>query len=149
MQTKARPPRFFHLVATARQNLMRSADRQFAEQIGVSGTQVGALFAVKSQEGSQLKDLAATLQLKNAAVTGLVQRMAENGLLERHASEHDGRAGRLQITPRGHEVLDAARPVLARLNQQLTAGFSDEELAVVVRFLEHASALRFEPASSP
>jgi len=47
------------------------------------------------------------------------------------------------MSPKGGEVLAAALPLLDSLNAQLKQGFSEEELAVVARFLLHASRLRF------
>ena len=139
-----RSPRLFNLLSQARQNLFRSADAVFTSELGYSGTQVVALFVLKSEEGCQLKDLGRLLQLKNSAVTGLVSRMEENGLIVRGQSALDARAGVLHLSPKGHEVLAAALPVLDSLNAQLKHGFSEEELAVVARFLIHAAGLRFQ-----
>lgn len=140
---RERSPRLFNLLSLARQNLFRSADAVFTSELGYSGTQVVALFALQGEEGCQLKDLGRQLQLKNSAVTGLVARMEENGLIVRGQSAKDARAGTLHMSPRGAEVLAAALPLLDSLNEQLKAGFSEEELAIVARFLLHASRLRF------
>ncbi|WP_176461014.1 MarR family winged helix-turn-helix transcriptional regulator [Janthinobacterium sp. PC23-8] len=142
-------PRLFNLLSQARQNLFRSADAVFTSELGYSGTQVVALFVLKSEEGCQLKDLGRLLQLKNSAVTGLVSRMEENGLIVRGQSALDARAGSLQLSPRGQQVLAAALPVLDSLNAQLKHGFSEEELAVVARFLIHAAGLRFHQDHPP
>lgn len=144
-----RSPRLFNLLSQARQNLFRSADAVFTSELGYSGTQVVALFVLKSEEGCQLKDLGRLLQLKNSAVTGLVSRMEENGLIVRGQSALDARAGCLHLSSRGHQVLAAALPVLDSLNAQLKHGFSEEELAVVARFLIHATGLRFEQDHPP
>ena len=138
-----RSPRLFNLLNLARQNLFRSADAVFTSELGFSGTQVVALFALKGEEGCQLKDLGRLLQLKNSAVTGLVARMEENGLIVRGQSALDARAGTLHMSAKGGEVLAAALPLLDSLNEQLKQGFSEEELTVVARFLLHASRLRF------
>lgn len=141
-------PRLFHLVAQARQNLFRSADQVFSAELEVSGTQVVALFAIQSQEGCQLKDLTAQLQLKNSAITGLVGRMEDNGLIRRQPCEQDGRSTRLYLTDKGRAVVAQAQPVLARVNAQLTKGFTHDELAVVARFLQHAASIHFTTESS-
>ena len=135
--------RLFHLVAQARQNLFRSADRVFTTELEVSGTQVVALFAIKADEGCQLKDLSQQLQLKNSAITGLVSRMEENGLIVREACAQDGRSSRLYVSDKGNAVLAQAHPLLNRINAQLKQGFSTEELAVVARFLGHAASINF------
>jgi len=75
--------------------------------------------------------------------------MEENGLIVRGQSALDARAGSLHLSPKGQEVLAAALPVLDSLNAQLKHGFSEEELAVVARFLIHAAGLRFEQDHPP
>lgn len=140
---RGRSPRLFNLLSLARLNLFRSADAVFTRELAYSGTQVVALFALQGEEGCQLKDLGRQLQLKNSAVTGLVARMEENGLIVRGQSAMDARAGTLHMSPKGAGVLALALPLLDSLNEQLNAGFSEDELAVVARFLLHASRLRF------
>lgn len=135
--------RLFHLIAQARQNLLRSADREFARHLDVSGTQVVALFAIKGSDGCLMKDLGEQLQLKNSAITGLVGRMEENGLVTRRACEQDGRATRLHVSAEGEAVLARAHPLLNQLNTQLKHGFTADELAVVARFLAHAASINF------
>lgn len=136
-------PRLFHMIAQAKQNLFRSADRVFTGELDISGTQVVAMFAIQSSEGMQLKELGKQLQLKNSAITGLVSRMEESGLIERQPCAEDGRANRLYLSSKGREGLERARPLLATINDQLTQGFTAAELAVVVRFLQHAIAIDF------
>lgn len=145
---QGRPPRLFHLLGQAKHNLFRSADALFTDELGYTGTQVVALFALKGEEGCQLKELGRLLQLKNSAVTGLVTRMEENGLIVRSQSALDARAGSLHLSDKGRSVLAKALPVLDSLNKQLKQGFTAQELSVVVRFLSHASHLQFEKESS-
>lgn len=136
-------PRLFHLIAQARQNLFRSADKVFLDGLGVSGTQVVALFAIEQEPGCLLKELASLLQLKNSAITGLVSRMEENGLIVKEACSIDGRASRLYVSDKGGAVLAKAYPLLNAINIQLKDGFSAEEIGIVVRFLNHAITVRF------
>lgn len=139
--------RFFHLLAQARQNIFRSADQLMAAKLDVTGTQVMALFAIKSADGCQLKELSQLLQLKNSAVTGLVCRLQENDLIVRHPCAVDGRASRLHLSARGAAVVAQAKPLMGVINNQLQQGFSDAELAVVARFLNHAIGVNFTEES--
>lgn len=145
----AKPPRLFHLLALARQNLFRSADRVFSEALEVSGTQVIALFAIREQPGCQLRQLAQVLQLQNSAVTGLVARMEENGLVVRLPCDSDGRASSLQLSARGAAVVERARPLLQAVNEQLLGDFSATEIATVARFLQHASTIALRHPAAP
>jgi len=137
-------PRLFHLIAQARQNLFRSADRVFTGELNISGTQVVAMFAIQSNEGMLLKEFGSQLQLKNSAITGLVARMEDSGLIVRQPCAEDGRAYRLYLSDKGKEALVRARPLLASINNQLTHGFTAAELGVVVRFLQHAISIDFQ-----
>lgn len=132
----------------ARQNLFRAADRVFTTGLGVSGTQVVALFAIEREEGGPLKSLTRQLQLKNSTVTGLVQRMAEAGLIRREPAPEDGRASQLYVSDKGRAVAELAKPLLAAMNAKLKAGFSEDELAVIVRFLTHAAEVSFDEESN-
>lgn len=136
-------PRLFHLIAQARQNLFRSADKVFLDALGVSGTQVVALFAIEREPGCLLKDLASQLQLKNSAITSLVVRMEENGLIVKQPCSIDGRASRLNVSGKGKAVLAKAYPLLNAINVQLKNGFSEAEIGIVARFLNHAIAVDF------
>lgn len=144
-----RKVRLFHLLAQAKQNLFRSANDLFLSVIGHSGTQVVALFVIQEQEGCQLKDLGRQLQLQSPAVTGLVSRMEDSGLIQRTPCSVDGRASRLHLTHEGKAVLTKAAPVFATLNAQLTDGFTADEIAIVARFLRHASAVSFLQEAAP
>ena len=80
-------------------------------------------------------------------VTGLVGRMEDNGLIQRRPCEQDGRSTRLYLTAKGRAAVAQAQPVLARVNAQLTKGFTQDELAVVARFLHHAASITFTTES--
>jgi MarR family transcriptional regulator, organic hydroperoxide resistance regulator len=141
--------RLFHLLAQAKQNLFNSANDLFQSTTGYSGTQVIALCVIHEQEGCQLKDLGVQLQLKGPAITGLVSRMEDKGLITRTPCPHDGRASRLHLSPDGKAVVDKAAHVFATLNAQLTGAFTADEIAIVARFLKHASTVSFHQESAP
>jgi DNA-binding MarR family transcriptional regulator len=138
--------RLFFLINRAQHAVQRLVDRRCAAELGVSSTQVGALFYVAKHDGCLHKDLAAALGQHASAVTGLVGRMAEAGLLERRPDAVDGRAARLHLSARGKKTLAAARPLLAQLNELLTGGFTPAEIETVARFLR-ATVERTERAS--
>lgn len=127
--------RLFFLINMAQRKMFRYVDSACEAELGFSVTQVAALLFVARHEGSLQKDLGAALALNKPAVTGLCGRMEQNGLIERRPCEQDGRASRLYLTPQGKAVLPRVMPLLTRMNASLAADFSDEELDVVVRFL--------------
>lgn len=127
--------RLFYLLNKARHRVYRVADKHCEDTLNVSVTQLGALMVVAGDEGCQLKELASSLNLNNSALTGLAGRMEAKGLIQRRPCEQDGRASRLFLTNSGRERIENARPLIAMLNGRMTEGFSDDEVTVVLRFL--------------
>lgn len=129
--------RLFYLLNSARHRVYKYADQRSEESLGISVTQIGALLLVAGSEGCLLKELAQGLHLNNSALTGLAARMESNGLIERRACEADGRASRLYLTDLGRSKIAAAQPLIAQLNRAMTSGFSESEVQVIIRFLNH------------
>ncbi len=127
--------RLFYLLNSARQRVYKYADQKAEESLGISVTQLGALMLIATNEGCLLKDLAHSLNLNNSALTGLAARMEHNGLIERRACEQDGRASRLYLTLLGRSKINSARPLISQLNAAMTEGFNEQEVQVILRFL--------------
>ncbi|WP_179957582.1 MarR family winged helix-turn-helix transcriptional regulator [Exilibacterium tricleocarpae] len=129
--------RIFFLISKARHNLHKRMERIMEAAIGVPVTQVVALLALESRDGSQLKGLGRFLGLNKSGVTGLVKRMEDNRLVRKQPDALDGRATRVFMTAKGKRVLQQAKPIIKIQNTELVRGFSDSEIAVVLRFLNH------------
>lgn len=83
-------------------------------------------------------ELARHLDVTSAAATGIVDRLSRRGHLERVPDEDDRRRTQLHITTSATgEVQRHLRPMFEGL-ARLDAGFSDEERAVVERYLRGA-----------
>lgn len=74
-------------------------------------------------------------------MSGLLDRLVRRGLVTRRKNPDDGRSVIVELTADGAALLPQMRAVLADLNSELTAGFTDEEIAVVARWLRHVAAL--------
>ncbi|WP_203142040.1 MarR family winged helix-turn-helix transcriptional regulator [Marinobacter mangrovi] len=129
--------RLFYLLNSARQRVYNYADQQTEKGLDISVTQLGALLLIAGNEGCLLKDVARGLHLNNSALTGLANRMIQRELIERRPCEKDGRAGRLYLTDRGRQKIEAAKPLIRQFNDTMSAGFTAEEMQVVYRFLNH------------
>ena len=127
--------RLFYLLNSARQRVYKYADHKAEESLGISVTQLGALMLIATNEGCLLKDLAHSLNLNNSALTGLAARMEHNGLIERRPCELDGRASRLYLTLLGRSKINSAKPLISQLNAAMTEGFNEQEVQVILRFL--------------
>ncbi len=80
-------------------------------------------------------ELARILDVSTAASTGVVDRLVQRGHVERRAHERDRRRTRVDVTGSGREeVLQHLLPMFRSL-QELDASFSEEERAIVERYL--------------
>ena len=139
--------RLFFLLHRAHRAVSAYASAGLSDALGISVSQLTTLMYVSRHEGCSLSELADLLDLNKSAVTGLVQRMARAGTLRREPNPDDARGSLLFVTPKGHEVRERAKPLLKRLNTELTHGFSVEEIDVVLRFL-NSVVERFGPTGA-
>lgn len=135
--------RYMYLLSAAQKRLRRRLEQQAESRAGISVVQAGALFALLRQDGMLSTELASQLDIAPSAMTGLADRMLRGGLVARRVDEQDKRINRLWLTAQGREVALTAQGELGPLNQSLTQGFSEAEMAVVSRWLK-AVAERFE-----
>lgn len=85
-----------------------------------------------------MRELGPRVGLGAPALSGLLDRMSRDGLIERHPDPADGRAWYITLTEIGiRQRSDAVRSA-RMLNDLLSDGFDDDELAVVERWLEAA-----------
>ena len=115
-------------------------ERRAQGELGISMVQVVALLYLADNDGCLNKHLAEALGVQPAGVSGLVDRMQSAGLVQPRASKTDARAQHLHATAAGKKIAIAAKPIIAAMQAELTAGFSDDELDVIARFLTAASA---------
>jgi len=65
--------------------------------------------------------------------------MESSGLVTRVADEKDQRVTRLTLTASGTRTVADAHTALTELNESLTRGFDQAELAIVARSLTHVA----------
>jgi DNA-binding MarR family transcriptional regulator len=113
--------------------------QRFAGLHGLGRTDVRALVAIMdaARAGRPMTAgaLGAAVELSSASVTALVDRLERVGHVERARDEHDRRRVVLQMTP---SAMAAGGEFFGGLQRDLVTamdGYSDEELAVVRRFL--------------
>jgi len=114
--------------------------QRFAGLHGLGRSDVRALVAIMdaARAGRPMTAgaLGAAVELSSASVTALVDRLERVGHVERVRDEHDRRRVVLEMTP---AAMAAGGEFFGGLQRDLVAAmdsYSDEELAVVRRFLE-------------
>ena len=127
--------RYYYLLTVGQRRVQRWI-RDNSGEDGLTAQQAGVLVYLERHDGSLIGDVAQALDSLPSAMTGLADRMVEAGWIERRQDKGDGRLWRLYLTTAGREAGGRARIGLAELNKRLTDGFSNDEMAVVSRWLK-------------
>ena len=119
--------------------------QRFAEQHGLNRTDVRALVAIMdaARRGEALTagGLGAAVELRSASVTALVDRLEKAGHVRRVRDPEDRRRVGLEMSD---SAMAAGAEHFGGLARDLTVamvGYSDDELAVVRRWLEDMTAV--------
>ena len=76
--------------------------------------------------------------IENATVTGLVDRLEKSGCVERRNNPHDRRAYRIYLTEKGYRIARESLPVVKKVNDEIKAGYSQEEVDAFKKVLTGA-----------
>lgn len=121
--------RLIYLVFTAQQKLKTYLNNTLnSEGVTVTPAQAAILFLLREKDGQSMSELSHVLSMDNSTVTGLVDRLQKSGLVTRRANPDDRRVSLIRITPQGVEEIKKAKPVITRVNEQIKAGLSDQEI---------------------
>lgn len=114
------------------------ADELFATNIGESALtprQFEVLKAVKSSEDPSQTVLVEMTGIDRSTLADIVRRLVERGLIARSRTRRDARMYAVKLTSEGEAALSIAEPIVAKTNENLTAGLSGEERTAVVSAL--------------
>ena len=111
-------------------------DRKAAE-MGIPGGQYMILRRLSvCEDTTKQKDLAEFFEVSAAAIANSLKRMEKKGVVSRSSSETDSRCNCIAITQDGRDKLDAAASAFERIDEQLFADLTEEELTVFGSVLE-------------
>jgi DNA-binding MarR family transcriptional regulator len=96
---------------------------QVAAAHDLSLTQLRVLAILRDRE-PRISELAAYLGLERSSVSGLIDRSVARGLARRDASEDDGRAVRVSLTPAGQRLAVELTAEFAGLLEPMTGNLS-------------------------
>lgn len=128
--------RLFYKFNRSQHLLYTRMEQECQAELGITPIQLGAIFFLLKNDGCLRKDLARGLHLNKPAITGLVGRMEKAGLTERQPHSRDARTSRVFLTDKARDIGGRALPLLERLNDTLTSGFSKKEVEVLHRFFD-------------
>ena len=124
----------FALVMTNRLNKILMS--QELSSVGISMGQPQILDYLSVHDGCIQNDLATHCHLKPASVTSIIANMEEQGLIKRVACVHDKRKIHVYISEEGKNKRDIIRQKRLGVASTITKGFSDEEVSVLLGYLD-------------
>jgi DNA-binding MarR family transcriptional regulator len=131
-------------IITAIRRIMRAVElpsRQLLDQSGVTGPQLAALQLAEKIDGASASAISKSLHLSRSTVTGVLDRLESRGLIQRKRNEQDRRGNVIQVTPRGHELLASAPPLLQDQFRQRLAMLNDWEQTSMLVSLQRVAAM--------
>ena len=119
--------------------LSRVFDEVLAEGGGSLPTWLVLVSLVAGTHGSQ-RDLAETVGVEGATLTHHLNRMETAGLVTRRRDPQNRRVHQVELTESGQATFRDLRRHAAAFDEQLRAGFTDDELAQLRGFLDRLRA---------
>jgi DNA-binding MarR family transcriptional regulator len=112
-------------------HLLRRVREVDADAMRISPARASALSVLVFGGPRSLTALAQAEQVTPATMSRLVAAMEGEGLVKRKRDDEDGRAVRLEATPKGRRILELGRARRLELLEALLAGASAEEVEAV------------------
>ncbi|MDD3494475.1 MAG: MarR family winged helix-turn-helix transcriptional regulator [Dysgonamonadaceae bacterium] len=109
---------------------------QMIKAYGISPEQWSVLFRVVEQGGISQKALADSTYKDQGNLTRMLDKLIEKGYIRRKADADDRRAVKLFATEKSVTLAEAVAPLSGRHNENMTAGFSQEEKATLMALLD-------------
>ena len=82
------------------------------------------------------KELADALGISPAAVTTTLQRLEKEGYISRTITDEDNRCNEIRITEKGVAKIEEGREILESVDRSMFEGFTEEEMATLLSFME-------------
>jgi DNA-binding MarR family transcriptional regulator len=123
-----------HLISQT-SDLKHRRVRALLDELGLYRGQTPVLRALWAQDGLTQTELTERLKRSPSTVTKTVQRLEKAGFVRRGPDDSDERISRVFLTDAGRAIQPAVEEVWTKLDRQLFAGFSDQELSLLADFL--------------
>ena len=98
------------------------------------------LTALKTGEASTQADLARLLHVEQPSMAQTLARLERDGFITRTPLSSNRRIQRIDLTPAAHEILPQSKHLLQKGNNRSLAGFSPEDVNVLLSFLRRMYA---------
>ncbi len=135
----------------AMRRAMAGARERLGEGLQLTRTQLEILL-ILVENPQTTSELAKRLFLTQSAVTQTIDTLVRRDLVERHASEHDRRIIKLQLSPSGRELTGRICALRRKHMESLIAALTPEEAEVLITITQKLTALLEQtkpPAAQP
>ena len=109
-------------------------DKNFREN-GIYFGQPPILKYLSENYNATQKEIADFLHISPPSVATSLKRMEESGLVVRVADKKDARCNNLKLTEKGKKLSEYADNLFLDIDEATFAGFSEEEIEILVKFL--------------
>lgn len=120
----------------------RATQLAYEEDVGIPISEGRCLAAIGAFHPLSVNDLAMRANLNKAQASRSTQALVDQGYVFKQASEVDGRGVVLTLSPSGQELWTKVMGVIARRNEEITAGLTGDEQAqldvLLDRLIQHA-----------
>ena len=115
-----------------------------ARKVGINSSDLECLDLILMKGPSTAGEIARHTSLTSGAVTGLIDRLERQGLVERAADPDDRRKVLVRVRQEGIAPIAAYFAPMEKAMQALLAGYTREELRLLIDFMERGAAFVLE-----
>lgn len=87
---------------------IQNYSHEVSDKFGITGPQLWAVKTISQNEGLSPGELSQRMYLHPSTITGLIDRLEKKDFVERYRDQEDRRVIKLQLTPRGKELVRRA-----------------------------------------
>lgn len=128
-----------HQIVKLMQQMRREVETRMAQH-GMTDAQWKPLWMIASGRATTAIELARETGIDAGAITRMLDRLESKGLIERVRSESDRRVVHLKATAAGEQAAAHIPHVLASVNNDFLAGFSERDWKQLRKLIERMSA---------
>lgn len=118
-------------------------------RLNLTMQQLRVLLVLDFYGGRSSHDLTEALGVSPATMTGIIDRLVTQDLVSRREAAHDRRVRRIELTPRGQELIDQLNESRDVLSKRILHGLDTDELRALEKLLGKLRQLASQDAGSP
>jgi DNA-binding MarR family transcriptional regulator len=118
----------------------QAAKEAAVREVGITAVQQAALSVLSDNPGINPAELARRCMVSPQAMNSLLGRLEARGFVQRSPHPHHGSLVEIKLTEPGRAVFEEADALVAKVEQRLAAGLSEEELMTVRDLLGRIAA---------